>query len=146
MTSPSVRQLLYVSLATGQVSGPALMALVEQARTRNASLGVTGVLLHQAGSFLQVIEGDPEAVDALYRRIAVDPRHRHVVMLLRQTVPERSFARWSLGYIDVTATAGRLPGFRPGMAISDLVGNPATLLKLVAEFRSGHWWPSIATA
>lgn len=144
MTSPSVRQLVYVSLAAVPFSPTDLATLLERSRVRNSAVNVTGVLLHEAGSFLQVLEGDPDVVDSVYHRVSLDRRHRHVVMLLRQMVENRSFGDWSMGFIDVTGRAGRLPGFRPGMTFSDLVGNPATLLKLVSEFRAGRWRPSVA--
>ena len=145
MTSAATVQLVYVSLATRPLPTSELVTLLQRARAHNATLGVTGVLLHQAGSFFQVLEGEPAVVDALYDKIGKDPRHRHVVLLLRQADVPRNFGDWSMGFIDVGGKAARLPGFRAGMAFSDLVGNPETVTKIVAEFRAGRWSPSVAS-
>jgi hypothetical protein len=136
-------QLVYVSLATKPFSQVDLTKLLVNARTRNTTVGVSGVLLHQAGSFLQVLEGEPDAVEAIYARVAKDPRHRSVLMLLRQSVVERNFNDWSMGFIDVAGKAKLLPGFRAGMTFSDLAGDPTTLMKMVSEYRAGRWHPNV---
>jgi hypothetical protein len=138
-----VSQLVYVSLATRQFTPADLAALLVHARSRNTPLAVSGVLLHQAGSFFQVLEGEAEAVEATFQRITKDPRHRSVLMLLRQTLVERNFSDWSMGFIDVTGRASRLPGFRTGMTFSDLAGDPGTLMKIVTEYRAGRWRPNV---
>jgi hypothetical protein len=136
-------QLIYVSLANRTFTAVELAAVLTHARARNTEVGVTGVLLHQAGSFFQVLEGVPEAVEATYARILSDPRHRSVLLLLRQAVVERSFSDWSMGFIDVAGKASRLPGFRAGMTFSDLAGDPGTLMKMVTEYRAGRWRPNV---
>jgi hypothetical protein len=137
-------QLVYVSLAVKPFSQIDLTKLLVNARTRNTSVGVSGVLLHQAGSFLQVLEGEPAAVEEIYARVTKDPRHRSVLMLLRQPVVERNFTDWSMGFIDVSGKAKSLPGFRAGMTFSDLAGDPATLMKMVGEYRAGRWHPNVS--
>jgi hypothetical protein len=137
-------QLVYVSLAVAPFTQVDLTKLLLGARTRNTSVGVSGVLLHQAGSFLQVLEGEPAAVETIYTRVCKDPRHRSVLMLLRQAVVDRNFTDWSMGFIDVSGKASRLPGFRAGMTFSDLAGDPSTLMKMVTEYRSGRWHPNVS--
>lgn len=138
-----VLQLVYVSLATRPFAQLDLTALLAHARSRNTAVAVGGVLLHQAGSFFQVLEGEPAAVEATYERVARDPRHRALLLLLRQTVPQRNFSDWSMGFIDVSGRASHLPGFRAGMSFSDLAGDPATLNKMVTEYRAGRWHPNV---
>jgi len=67
--------LVYVSSATLPFSGEDLRALLATCRENNAELGVTGMLLYKDGNFMQVLEGDEQAVRGLYARIAADPRH-----------------------------------------------------------------------
>lgn len=93
-----VYQLVYVSRATGDVSGEELDELLEQARTNNARAGVTGLLLYHEGDFIQVLEGDKAQVKEIYNRIDNDPRHADPQIVLRHEVEERSFEDWSMGY------------------------------------------------
>ncbi|MCA9738410.1 MAG: BLUF domain-containing protein, partial [Gemmatimonadetes bacterium] len=71
--------------------------LLEGARATNTRLGVTGLLLFHEGSFIQVLEGPPDVVEALYARIETDPRHGGALVLSRGLVEERSFGEWRMG-------------------------------------------------
>jgi hypothetical protein len=70
--------------------------LVTASARRNARHGITGVLLFGGGHFLQVLEGPPEAVEALVGRIAADPRHIDFEVLLRRPVSDRQFQHWGM--------------------------------------------------
>lgn len=66
---------------------------------KNRALGITGFLIEFEGIFLQVLEGEPEAVDALYARICRDTRHRNVELLLREVGDAgRSFGFWAMNF------------------------------------------------
>lgn len=93
-----VYQLVYVSRATGDVSEEELEALLQQARTNNQAVGVTGMLLYHEGDFIQVLEGDEARVTEIYKRIDNDPRHADPQIVLRHEVEERSFEDWSMGF------------------------------------------------
>ena len=62
-----------------------LQAMLEETRETNAKVGITGILLYKDGSFLQVLEGDQEAVMKLASRIKGHHRHKDFQMLLRGT-------------------------------------------------------------
>jgi len=91
-------RLVYVSSATSPMDDAALAALVAQARAFNDAHGLTGMLLHAEGNFLQVLEGEAGEVDELYRRICHDPRHAHMLCLERTAIARREFADWSMGF------------------------------------------------
>ena len=97
--------LVYVSAATRSFDQRDLAELLQTSRRNNAALGVTGLLLHVGGNFMQALEGDDEQVDALYRKISADPRHARIVTILRQPIDERVFADWAMGFREV----GSLP-------------------------------------
>ena len=50
-------QLIYVSKATRALDKEELTTLLGKIRPNNSRLGITGILLHDSGSFLQVLEG-----------------------------------------------------------------------------------------
>ncbi len=94
-------RLMYASRAVPALAPEELLAILRKCRTDNPSLGVTGVLCHSEGIFLQVLEGGRSAVNQLYNRIARDPRHTQVELLVYEEIAERRFAGWSMGQVDM---------------------------------------------
>ena len=107
-------RLIYASQATGPQSDGDLVALLKEARANNALRGVTGLLLYSSQSFLQVLEGAKEDVEAIYAKIEQDRRHQSIRLLTRSTVESRKFDQWSRGFehIDEDQLAKALPGFK----------------------------------
>lgn len=91
-------QLCYASSAQRGLSRADLLALLNEARQFNAAHGITGLLLFQDGHFLQVLEGDPEPVRALFKRIAKDERHKDVALIFEELVSQREYPDWSMGF------------------------------------------------
>ena len=104
-------RLLYASRATSPIRPDVLAAIVKKSTRNNAALGITGLLCHTDDIYVQVLEGGREAVSTLYNRIARDPQHRDVTLLVYRQVTERHFAGWTMGQVNI----GRL--------------NPALVLK-----------------
>lgn len=91
-------QLGYVSTAANEMSREGLIAILEVARRINRGHGLTGLLLFHAGSFLQVLEGEQDAVRETYARISADRRHTDLQLLFEEAITERQFADWSMGF------------------------------------------------
>lgn len=132
--------LLYVSSATHPFSASDLATLLQRARERNTSADITGMLLYKDGNFMQLLEGDEQAVNELYRRIATDPRHGGAITLLKGLVTERSFADWSMGFRDLTAGSADIPGYssfmNTALTSDEFVSQPSAARKLLLMFRS----------
>ena len=60
------------------------------------------MLLYVRDSFIQVLEGEKEAVEALFGRIRQDVRHTDVTLLLNRPVAECVFSDWAMGYTTLT--------------------------------------------
>jgi len=73
--------------------------LFTQARSFNKAQGITGALLVLDDVFVQTLEGDEPAVEALLGRIRVDSRHDHLEVLDTGLVDRRVFARWSMAKV-----------------------------------------------
>ena len=73
--------------------------LLNKARQRNAEHEVTGVLYYDGRKFTQLLEGPPDAVEAIFRPIAVDRRHERVAVKSRAMWPHRSFAGWNMALV-----------------------------------------------
>jgi hypothetical protein len=95
----AVFQTFYVSRAATPFDHAAIEALLARWRSSNARLGITGCLLLAGHCFAQVLEGERATVQALARRIAVDPRHREVRVLSEGSRAEREYAGWTMGYL-----------------------------------------------
>jgi hypothetical protein len=104
-------RLLYASRATQALTHDIIESILAQSRRRNPELGITGILCYSGNMFLQVLEGGREHVNRLYGDIVRDDRHRDVVLLHYCEIPERRFANWTIGQVNLAKT------------------NPSTLLK-----------------
>ena len=65
------------------------------ASERNALQDITGMLLVQQDSFLQILEGEKSRVTELFEQIKLDPRHTNV-RLLKTSTENRAFEHWSM--------------------------------------------------
>jgi hypothetical protein len=90
--------LIYNSFAIHDFTDEDLTALLIKARKNNTASGITGMLFYFEGKFIQLIEGEEEAVKELYTRIFADPRHQHSAVLKQGTSTERFFGDWSMGF------------------------------------------------
>ncbi|RYF67951.1 MAG: BLUF domain-containing protein [Cytophagaceae bacterium] len=89
--------IVYFSQATEPFEAQ-LSTMLEQSRARNAQLGITGIMLYVRGSIIQVLEGDQQQVEAMYKRIQVDGRHQQVECILNRIITKRLFTDWRMGF------------------------------------------------
>ncbi|MEY2892984.1 MAG: hypothetical protein RJA98_2892 [Pseudomonadota bacterium] len=105
---PPLHAIVYVSTARQLLAAADVERLLEGARRRNASVGVTGVLLYNDGSFMQYLEGPCEGVRTVYDRIQRDVSHGCLIELMRDTPPQRLFEHCPMAYRD--SPTGAMPG------------------------------------
>lgn len=105
-----VFQLIYTCALARSVTNEDLESIAVTSRTRNKDCGITGMLLCQDGSVLQVLEGDKDAILSLYEKISNDSRVTNPLILIQRETHEREFPKWSMGYknADQTETAFNL--------------------------------------
>ena len=90
--------LIYVSHAADGLKSSDLYDILNKAHEVNANLGNSGLLLYKNKRFMQLIEGQEDAVRGLYQKILQDPRHRDLIVLQEDTEPERQFPGWSIAF------------------------------------------------
>ncbi len=90
--------LLYRSEASSPPDREGLEALLAQARARNRALGVTGMLLFDGRRYLQLLEGPPDSVEAVWQSIRQDPRHQAIEVLGQSILPARLCAGWDMQF------------------------------------------------
>lgn len=105
-------ELVYASSAVAPFSSQELVELLAVSRRNNERVGVTGMLLHHDGNFIQVLEGEQSAVEQVFARVAADPRHRGVQRLFSEQREARDFRDWSMAFRNLSdPTFHTMPGF-----------------------------------
>ena len=129
-------QLIYTSTATRDFSDEELADILTSAVRNNHLHDVTGLLLFTKGTFMQVIEGEPEVIDALIKTIKADPRHRDIEEHVRTPIREREFSQWHMGYRaisknDATTLPNYAPFFEDGFDAAQLGARPGICLEIM---------------
>ena len=92
-------RLLYFSQATNVISDEEVQAILQVSRRNNLATGITGVLIHGGGLFMQVLEGPEQSVLKKYVKIIDDRRHTNCQIIHITPTNERIFEGWSMGAI-----------------------------------------------
>jgi hypothetical protein len=139
-------EIIYASAATVPFSSSDLRKLLTVARANNAKLDVSGLLLHHAGSFLQVLEGEEDVVESLFEKISRDARHGNVYVLKRGVIEARGFGEWRMGFADPGASMpeGFTEFLRTGVA-GHTVGSDEAVHRVLDGFREGRYHRSTIT-
>ena len=133
-------KLVYSSTATRVMSDNDLLNLADQSAARNLELDITGILLYQDGTFLQVLEGPDHEVWELYKTIRQDSRHIAIQTLTTEPILSRSFPQWSMGFnnlngVDVTKIPGYVDLFGDGTVDLEMSVHPNALDELIGYFQ-----------
>ncbi|MES2399563.1 MAG: BLUF domain-containing protein [Pseudomonadota bacterium] len=92
-------QLTYASRTKRPLGPGDVKDIMASSKRNNLLAGVTGALCLNNGIFLQQLEGDKLAVNALYHRILMDSRHHEPAILDFAEIPHRRFSGWSMGLL-----------------------------------------------
>jgi hypothetical protein len=113
-----LERIVYVSRAADPGLA-AVLGIVRAAHRANAALGVTGALFCLDGWFAQALEGEGPGLDAVWERVARDPRHTR----LERRIRERGLCRLFAGPLALRTAADLDPrllagfGYRPGFPV-----------------------------
>ena len=141
-------RITYLSQESLPLSSKDLLALLTQCHQNNTGKGITGMLLYGNGTFLQTLEGETVPVEALMEKIATDPRHRGINVLKQESITERQYAEWSMGFERVTEnTLAEIPSLRNfglrNFNAQHIGSNDDVIEKLLERHRVPHWDPLI---
>jgi hypothetical protein len=104
--------LIYISSATSWPTENNLKGLLEQARSRNLKQNITGLLLYNNATYMQVLEGSSEDVHKIYDSICKDSRNTGIIKLVEKEIIQRDFPAWSMGFKDLESSLPEeFPGF-----------------------------------
>ena len=131
---------VYISSATKDFSQDELLKLLEQSRSRNATLDITGMLLYANGTFMQVLEGEEKNVLDVYDSILRDKRNAGNYVVQKKPIEERNFPTWSMGFKNLSGEEKmKVPGFSPFLSQQlepgDIARHADTVVRLLFSFK-----------
>ena len=74
------------------------LRILQEARTNNLRLGLTGLLHKEDGRYFQYLEGEANALFNVFDRIQHDRRHTALEVLSSGSCSERLFPDWEMGF------------------------------------------------
>jgi len=95
-------RLLYVSKPVGPITTYVTTSILEVSSVNNKKTDITGVLCQGSGVYLQVIEGQRSAINALFSRIMADTRHKNVEILSMEEIEQRRYGLWSMALVQLS--------------------------------------------
>jgi len=107
----SLLQLAYLSAVSAQWTAFDTSAILQVSRRNNAQRAITGLLLYGKRQYLQVLEGEPKSVTALFEVIRTDARHTGVTEIFRRPIEQRDFADWSMAFQELSRVGPEVQGY-----------------------------------
>ena len=137
--------IVYSSTAERSFDDVDLAQLLAQSRTTNEAHGLTGLLVHREGRFLQLIEGEEDDVRERMAAILADDRHGRIAILMEERITERQFPDWTMSFQQLSsADEDQVPGYRK--AFDDLSDETNDVNATTAAVRElVHWFEARPT-
>ena len=124
-------RLSYFSRSLVSRSPDEVDAFLGPARENNRASGITGLLLHVDGWFLQLLEGERAAVSQLYNSLVQDYRHCEVTLVEAGEIRERKFPNAAMGLITPSPQCpGRMIRFGPAGTFNPTMMSVPSVLAL----------------
>ena len=93
-----MHEITYYSLAKPGLRAEDIAAILETARSFNATNNISGCLLYHQNQFIQILEGDALILRDLIARIKTDKRHSFFYPIAEGEKEQRTFPNWTMAY------------------------------------------------
>lgn len=94
-------ELTYYSVADNNISQDQVYQILERSKDKNKKADITGCLVFHKGQFVQLLEGEKNAVLRIYEEIEKDQRHSSVTLIARGNKEHRSFESWTMAFLNL---------------------------------------------
>jgi hypothetical protein len=81
---------------------PVLDDIVKKSKINNLAHGITGLLFYHNQRFIQVLEGERDALEGLMSILEKDNRHKNIQRILDQQIKKRGFMDWNMDSLNLT--------------------------------------------
>ncbi|GAA4108762.1 hypothetical protein GCM10022393_05070 [Aquimarina addita] len=88
----------YVSTVAPLLKNSEMKELFEFVKRTNSSLGITGILMYSDGNFFQVLEGEKEQLQNLFKKIQSDSRHYNVIKFFDRKITSCLFTQYQSSF------------------------------------------------
>ena len=89
-------RIIYKSRSVTPLNWDIVRSITSASERNNEALGVTGVLMASRTHFMQVLEGNFEDVNTVFRRIVKDDRHTELSIVAFSVIDARLFGGWGM--------------------------------------------------
>mgnify|MGYP003643092662 CR=1 FL=1 len=93
-----MHRIIYLSTAIGYLEKQEIESILKKSCVYNLEKNITGILLYIDRDFIQVLEGDKNDISTLFKKIKKDKRHKGIICVINETITQRQFSDWSMGY------------------------------------------------
>lgn len=93
-----IYRLIYTSKAAPYLTDADFRTIAMFSSISNKRQNISGLLLHNNGLIMQVLEGSENGVKALFTKIKRDKRHHDVKVELSAEFENPYFQNWSMGF------------------------------------------------
>ena len=76
--------------------------IVKKSKINNPAHGITGLLFYHNKRFIQVLEGERDALEGLMSILEKDNRHKNIQRILDQQIKKRGFMDWNMDSLNLT--------------------------------------------
>ena len=90
--------IVYISNAVKLFKEGHLDKLFYQSVQNNTLKNITGILLYNEGTFIQILEGEEQTLNNLFMTIHTDRRHNNITKILDRRIGERLFKKYRTGF------------------------------------------------
>ena len=91
-----LRSITYKSRSKDAADLDLVNSILTSSTRNNSANGITGVLVATKTHFLQVLEGEFDALNTTFQRISSDPRHDKIQLISFTEIEERKFGEWAM--------------------------------------------------
>ncbi len=92
----------YVSTAHTDLQAQGVKDIMTETLKNNNRQKVTGILLYNERNFFQLLEGEKQTIQDIYKKITLDPRHQDIIKFLEKPVFRPPFDGYMADFITDT--------------------------------------------
>ncbi|MBU1252857.1 MAG: BLUF domain-containing protein [Alphaproteobacteria bacterium] len=136
-----MERIVYTSRARTDLASDEVFRIIETSARNNPARDVTGFLIFNQNRFLQLVEGERQALDELLGVLKRDPRHCDLAIHVREPATKRCFPNWRMRRLGSASESGAeilhiLAERDIGPQCMQLVGEFLTYSEVVSQKRS----------
>lgn len=110
MAQAELAQLLYCSKPTSKFNISDVDDILAKCNKNNTARDVTGFLVFDGETFLQLLEGPPDSLQQILEKIKADSRHENIRVLVHEYTGSRHFGAWFMAYESIAGETAHFGG------------------------------------